>query len=151
LELGLNHDLVTHVQRSNGLNDHLVSRVHRETLTCLGVLLHYFVVVELLVALLGSEDIEVHVVVQIVLSIDFDLRLRSVHVTLLLFQLSFGVLFLSVRNLLGGLGHRVEADCQSTTAETAAHNQHKHDKDANQAIPGRSVKVDRKFVAHSYC
>jgi len=113
--------------------------------------LHNFVVIELLVALLGGEDVDVHVVVQIVLSVDFDLRLRSVHVTLLLFQLSFGVLFLSVRNLLGGLGHRVEADCQGTTAETASHNQHEHDKDADQAIPGRSIEVDGKFVAHSYC
>jgi len=78
MKLCINQASLANINRSDRLNDHLVCRVHRESFAIFLLtsrLLDNLIIVELLVALLGGEDIEVHVVIQIVLSVNLNLGL----------------------------------------------------------------------------
>jgi len=145
-ELSLNQTISTVVKRSDRLDNHLVCRVHWESFTIIYLtsrLLDNFIIVVLGLALLRGKDVEVHVVVvQIELPVNLNLGLGSIRVSLLLFKLGFGVCLLSVLDLLGSFSNLVEADCQGTAAEAAAHDQHKNHKDTDKAVPCGSIEVE---------
>jgi len=66
------------------------------------------IVVKLFVAPLSCKDIYIHLIVQLELPVDLDLRFRSIQMSCLLIFLLFSMLLLDSRDFFGCFAHFVE-------------------------------------------